>query len=99
RAALVEANIFITLGRPKEAIGIYDELLKRDSDIDLAANNMAALIAAYEYDDSALLEQARQLAERFAGSNNPLELDTLGWVYYRQGKLDEAMATVVRAKA
>jgi predicted Zn-dependent protease len=84
-------------GRHLEAGAVYDDLLARNPGLDAAANNLAELIADYQYSDPIAMEKARRLAERFQGSTNPLLLDTLGWVYYRQGKLTEAVTTLARA--
>ena len=46
---------------------------------------------------TALLEKARQVAERFTASSNPLLLDTLGWVYFRQGRAQDAVSLFQRA--
>ena len=45
------------------------------------------------------MEQARQIAERFTASPNPLLLDTLGWVYFRLGRTQDALALFGRASA
>jgi len=57
--------------------------------------------AWYQHDH---LEEAEQLAQRaLAGAEDDLErascLDTLGWVYYEQGRYDEAAATLEEAVA
>jgi len=95
----MEAETLSELGGYKESVSVYDELLARNPELDAAANNLAAIIADYEYTDPVALEKARQTAERFIGSSNPLFLDTLAWVYYRQGNLAQAQMVMGKAKA
>jgi tetratricopeptide (TPR) repeat protein len=85
------------LGQYHEAVALYEGLLERVPDLDAAANNMAELIADYQSTDTAALEHARRIAERFQTSTNPSHLDTLGWVYYRQGKSLQALAILEHA--
>jgi len=77
-------------------VKLYSEVLSRFPNADIAANNMAQIIANHLYKDASLLDKARQTAERFAGSKNPLYLDTLGWVYIRLGNLQQAQVIMER---
>jgi len=97
RAPLMQADIYRTMGRYADAVAIYDHILQVKPEADLAANNLAAVIADHQYDDKAALEKARKVAERFAGSSNPALLDTLAWLYYRQNNLDQALPIMERA--
>jgi tetratricopeptide (TPR) repeat protein len=102
RAVLLQADLSIAQGRPKEAIALYESLLARDPGLDLAANNAAQLTADFMADDAQAMARARQWAERFAQANDPFLLDTLGWVCLRQGDLKQArvaMDRVLAAKA
>ena len=96
-APMMAANLLEKQGQHHEAVALYDDVLARNTGVDIAANNLAQLIADYHYADAAALEKARKTAERFAGSTNPLMLDTLGWVYYRQGNLQLAQTVLERA--
>jgi tetratricopeptide (TPR) repeat protein len=98
RAPLVEAQTLGDMGRYQEAIALYGNLLARDPDLDVVANNLAETIADYEYNDPAALQKAQRVAERFTGATNPLFLDTLAWVYYREGNIDRARAVMERAE-
>ena len=95
-ASMMAADIFGATGRHKDAISIYEEVLAHNPNADAAANNLAQLIADYQSDDSAAMEKARQYAERFANSDNPFLLDTIGWVYLRQGNLQRAQTIMER---
>lgn len=97
RAPLVLASLLSERGDHREAVAIYDALLARNPDLDIAANNMAQLIADYQFNDSAAMEKARKAAERFSGSTNPYLLDTLAWVYFRQGEVSLAQTIMERA--
>lgn len=98
-APMMEAYILQKNGHYKDAIDIYSGIIKNNPEMSVAANNLAAVISDYEYKDPAMLEKARKLAEQFIGSPNPLLLDTLGWVYYREGKIDQALTLMNQAKA
>lgn len=97
RLSLVLAGLFIENEKIQEAFTLYDDLLKRNPDNIVAANNLAELVADYEYKDAALLEKAKQVAERFNASTEPFLLDTLAWVYFRQGKVALAQTIIDRA--
>ncbi len=99
RGSMMEASALTDLNKYNEAIALYEDLLQRHPAYDIAANNLAEIIADYQYNDTAALEKARQIAERFSSTNNPLMLDTLSWVYYRQGNLDKAQAVMEQMKA
>jgi tetratricopeptide (TPR) repeat protein len=62
----------------------------------VAANNLAALIADHQRSPERL-DYALDLTERLRGSNNPLYLDTIGWVNYRVGNTLEAVSLLERA--
>ena len=84
-------------GRFNEAAAQFQALLERNSGLDMVANNYAAMIAESKFDDSAMLEKALGLAERFQTSKNPFYLDTLGWLHYRRGDLNQAQIFIERA--
>lgn len=88
---LALASLFETRGRTDEAVALYDAVLARDPQADVAANNLAMLLVSTRSDRRSL-ERAAQLAARFAQSTNPDFLDTYGWVLYKEG---ESAAAVV----
>jgi tetratricopeptide (TPR) repeat protein len=93
-ADMMRADILSETGRYDEAIPLYDKILKQDPTENIAANNMASLIADYAYTDPVLLEKAGKLVERFANAKEPPVLDTVAWVLYRQGKIPTALTTM-----
>lgn len=99
RAPLLQAELLGNMGKHREAMAVYTDILERNPNLDAAANNLAEIIADYDYNDSASLDRARRAAERFASASNPLLLDTLAWVYYRQGNYQQALTTIERAVA
>jgi tetratricopeptide (TPR) repeat protein len=84
-------------GRVDEAIGTYEAWLKRDPLSHAAANNLAVLLVTHKAGDSAALQRAGQLTERFQNSSNAAFLDTLGWVRYQRGEFNEALPPLQRA--
>ena len=71
------------------AIQTYEDLLRKDSNLDLASNNLASLLSEH-YEDQKSLTRAYDLARKFKHSKNPYFRDTLGWVYYKLGNYTEA---------
>jgi cellulose synthase operon protein C len=91
------AGLLLAAGQPAEAIPVYERVLVLQPGSELAVNNLAALIADYRHADPAALNRALELAARFRTSNNPLFLDTLGWLYYRKGEHAVAATYLDRA--
>jgi tetratricopeptide (TPR) repeat protein len=95
--ALVAAVAYDTQGNFDAAKASYEKILAKWPDDMVAANNLAALIADVWSTDAPLLDRARQLTEKFRGSDNPVLLDTLGWVLTRQGNYDDGAILLARA--
>ena len=81
------------------AIGTYESILQRNAKHQIAANNLAALIADHRHGDRAQLEHALSLVERFRTSKHAYFLDTLGWVNFRLGNVRAAIAYLEQAVA
>ena len=75
------------------AIAVYDALYAEDSSNTVVANNLASLITAH-HDDAASLERAEAIARRLRGSDVPAFQDTYGWIAFRRGNMDEALANL-----
>lgn len=97
RMPMMLADILTKQGRYQEASAVYLGILDHNPGYNPAANNLAELIADYQSGDTEALEKARQIAERFAGSTDPIQTDTLAWVYFRQGKTQLAQTMIERA--
>jgi tetratricopeptide (TPR) repeat protein len=84
-------------GRIDDAIGRYDTLYKTNAHSQqLVANNLAMLLVNYKKDPSSL-DRARDLTAAFASSNDGVLLDTHGWVRFKRGELQDALAVLERA--
>lgn len=82
-------------GNREQAVRCYRQVLSRQADFLPALNNLAYLYA----DRDEHREEAARLAERAfrASPDNPWVLDTIGYVYYRQGRIREANAALEKA--
>jgi tetratricopeptide (TPR) repeat protein len=83
-------------GRFDEAIHIYDSALNKDPKSVVFANNLAMLLVSHKK-DSVSLERAGKLIEHLRGTENPAYLDTMGWVHYSRGELDQALPLLQHA--
>lgn len=78
------ASYYERAGKPEEAMKEYDDIVQRNPQSDVAANNLAMLLVTYGK-DAASLDRAKSLTSRFADSANPSYLDTYGWVLFKHG--------------
>ena len=62
------------------------------------ANNLASLLSAFR-DDPETLERAAAVARRLRDTDVPAFQDTYGWIAYRQGDFEEAVAYLEPAAA
>jgi tetratricopeptide (TPR) repeat protein len=92
------ASLFERQGKPDEAIREYEEALRLDPKSEVAANNLAMLLATYKK-DGASLDRAQQLSARFANSSNPSFLDTYGWVMFKRGDAAGSVPVLTRVVA
>jgi Flp pilus assembly protein TadD len=84
-------------GNPEAAVPIYERILSLRPQSEVAANNLAAILADLRKSDRVALERAFALAKPFETSDNPFYLDTLGWVLYRRGDPQQARLYLERA--
>ncbi len=75
----------------------YEAILQRQPRDLVASNNLASLIADLWPTDTQALDQARRLTEPFRNASDARLLDTLGWVQFRLGNVDDAAALLERA--
>ena len=80
------------------AIAVYEALYAEDSNNVIVANNLASLITTHRTDAESL-ERAYAVARRLRGSDVPAFQDTYGWIEYRRGNLEEAVADLEPAAA
>ncbi|MDR3416939.1 MAG: tetratricopeptide repeat protein [Nevskia sp.] len=97
-AALVtdQAELYERLGRPDDAIAAYEQALKRQPSSQLFANNLAMLLVTVKQDPSSLA-RARQLVQPLENSPLASYMDTRGWVQYKSGSYDNALALLQQA--
>jgi tetratricopeptide (TPR) repeat protein len=88
---LAKARILEQEGRFEQAILLYEQILVKIPNIELAANNLASLLADYHPNNEKSLKRALEVSRGFESSNNPYFRDTIGWVYYRLGQADKAI--------
>jgi tetratricopeptide (TPR) repeat protein len=84
--------------RYDEAIAHYEQLLKANPRIDVAANNLASLLLDYR-SDPASYARALELVKPLESTTNPAVLDTIGWAYYRNKDYPKAVSFLERAVA
>jgi tetratricopeptide (TPR) repeat protein len=90
------ADLYQRTARIDKAIAVYEGLIKRDGNDDLAVNNLASLLLDHR-DDKASIERAKSLVQRFERSANPAYLDSLGWAQFKAGEFDRAVASLQKA--
>jgi len=95
---LVLASVQQRLGQTDAAIAEYEDLLQRNPRSDVAANNLAMLLANFRK-DPASLDRAKALTARFSESANPAFLDTYGWVLYKRGDAAASVPVLERVVA
>jgi tetratricopeptide (TPR) repeat protein len=90
------ANHYSRAGRNQDAVKIYEGILDKYPKHLLASNNLAMLLLKGETDQGGL-DKALQLVDGFELSDNPVILDTLGWVHIKRGEIDKALPVLQRA--
>lgn len=80
------------------AIAIYEKLYAAKPDSITLANNLASLLSAHR-PDAESLDRAFAIAHRLRGSSEPAFQDTYGWIAYRRGDYEEALASLEPAAA
>jgi tetratricopeptide (TPR) repeat protein len=78
------------------AIAIYEQMYAEDSGNVIVANNLASMITTYKSDPESL-DRAFAVARRLRGSDVPAFADTYGWIVFRRGDIEEALAHLERA--
>jgi tetratricopeptide (TPR) repeat protein len=87
KLAQVSANV----GKAKDAIRIYDDVLSRRPELDLVVYELGALLASEDTDDE-LSKRLLQIVEQLKSDqpSDPRLLDSLGWMHYRAGLTSRA---------
>lgn len=82
-------------GNVDKAIAVLEKVLEADPDYVPACNNLGFILADTKRD----LKRAVALIEKAVEAEpaNPVYMDSLGWAYFKQGRLDDAETTIRRA--
>ncbi|MEL6734359.1 MAG: tetratricopeptide repeat protein [Pseudomonadota bacterium] len=80
------------------AIEIYEQLYERASNSPVVANNLASLLSTHRTDEESL-KRAYAVARRLRSTEFAPFQDTYGWIAYRRGDYEEAIAYLEPAAA
>ncbi len=100
---IANARFFFDYGAAAEQAGLYDkaaDLFKKSISLDSANAAEACNYLGYMWVEHNMhLDEASDMIQRALQSdpNNGAYLDSLGWLEYRQGKFDQAIADLLRA--
>jgi tetratricopeptide (TPR) repeat protein len=86
-----QASYLERVGAYQDAIAVYEELYERLPGSVIVANNLASLLSVYGEGED-ILERAYTIARRLRGTDVPQFQDTYGWIAYRRGEYEEALA-------
>jgi tetratricopeptide (TPR) repeat protein len=89
-------RLYERLGRPNDAIALYEGLLAKNPNSFFVANNLAMLLVTYRQ-DGASLARAQALAEQLASSSAVNVIDTRGWVKFKSGDAHGAESLLQQA--
>lgn len=91
----MEATSLERLGRFEESVAVFEEILKENPENDAAANYLGYMLADADRD----LQHALDLIQTAVAAEpeNGAYLDSLGWVYYRMGKMPESILWLQKA--
>jgi tetratricopeptide (TPR) repeat protein len=100
---IINAKFYFNYGVTAEQAGLYDksaDLLRKSIAFDPASAADAYNYLGYMWADHNMhLDEAEEMIKRALEiePNNGSYLDSLGWVEFRQGKFDQALADLLRA--
>jgi tetratricopeptide (TPR) repeat protein len=89
------ATLYYATGQLEKAEKYYRQALKIKPDSSETLNNLAYLLAEQNKDIDEAKEMSKIAVKLEPG--NASYLDTLGWLYYRQGDLDQALHQLIKA--
>jgi len=90
------ATIYERSGNEGAALALYEKLLQERPKVAVVKNNLAMLLL-HGKPDQATLDKALELTKDFAILENPIYIDTLGWVHYMRGEFADAVSMLERA--
>lgn len=83
-------------GNLDAAIAEYERVLADNPESELASNNLAMLLVEYR-EDEASWQRARALVEDLRNSEQAAYLDTVGWIEYKLGAVEQAILFLEKA--
>lgn len=98
RFSLQLASIEESRGNYAEARDLYEGILAKNNNVDIAANNLASLLTD-RFESPENLNRALEITQRFKTSTQPYFLDSYGWANVKLNKLDEAKPVLEQAVA
>jgi len=90
------AGLLERTGDADGSIQIYRQMIDEGIKEDAVINNLAMLLITHKT-DQASLDSARGYGDKLAASDNPLYLDTAGWVHYMRGDYQSALPILKKA--
>jgi Flp pilus assembly protein TadD len=88
-------HVLIKLGREKEAIAVYEQLVRMGKADKRVFNNLGFLLVDMNIDVQKGIYYLEEIAKKHP--RNPSILDSLGWGYYKVGRLREAHDLIRRS--
>ena len=94
---LLQGSTLDEMGRRDAAAAVFQEALKRHPDADEIMNYLAYMWA----EEKNHLDEAEKLSKQslLRRPRNGAYLDTLGWILFRQGRSEEALNFLLRARS
>ncbi len=97
---MLQAQALQLTGKSTEATQLYAKILERDTNNVTALNNLAYLLATDENRPQEALKYADKLYSLIGGQSDAADaLDTIGWVYFKNDRLEPAAARLAEAIA
>jgi tetratricopeptide (TPR) repeat protein len=87
---LLLASVYEQSGDFEKALDLYNELISKDPENDIASNNAVSLLLDH-FNTKENTERALTLAKRFEKSEQPYFLDSYGWALMHNGRNEEAL--------
>jgi tetratricopeptide (TPR) repeat protein len=90
RPSIMLASIYEQTGDYGKALEVYDALVTKHPDIDIAVNNLVSLLLDH-FNTKENIDRAVTLAKRFEKTDQPYFLDSYGWALINSGQNEEAL--------
>lgn len=90
RLAILLATAYEQTGGYDKALAVYDNLVSKNPNLDIAANNLVSLLLDH-FGSKENIDRALTIAKRFENSEQPYYLDTYGWALFNAGRFEEAL--------